>query len=139
MDYTNSSLNPPLIPGLPGMPMNGNYAPTSSPFFTVANQFLPRNLNDVIRWSRYITMQSPVTTEVLRKFATYPITDFIIDSDSDNVKKTYESLFHKLNLKTVLHDVGFEYYSIGNVFVSLYTPIHRELVCPSIGCGARYT
>jgi hypothetical protein len=130
------SMQPPLVPGMPGIPLSGNYAPTSSPFFTIANQFLPRNLHDVIRWARYITMQSPVTTEVLRKYSTYPITDFVYDTDNEASKKLYGNLFETMKMKSVLHDVGFEYHSIGNVFLSLYTPIHRELRCK--GCDTRF-
>src|ERR1017187_7332104 len=71
----------------------GNYAPTNSPFFTVANQFLPRNLHDVIRWARYITTQSPVTTEVIRKLSTYPITNFLVDTKSEKTKEKYKEVF----------------------------------------------
>jgi hypothetical protein len=136
MNPSQMSLQPPLVPGMPGIPFGGNYAPTSSPFFTIANQFLPRNLHDVIRWARYITMQSPVTTEVLRKYSTYPITDFVYETDNEASKNLYSNLFETMKMKSVLHDIGFEYHSIGNVFLSLYTPIHRELVCR--GCSSRY-
>lgn len=136
MNASQISLQPPLVPGMPGIPLSGNYAPTSSPFFTIANQFLPRNLHDVIRWARYITMQSPVTTEVLRKYSTYPITNFVFETDNEAQKTLYERLFKIMKMKTVLHDIGFEYHSIGNVFLSLYTPIHRELICPT--CNNRY-
>lgn len=104
---------------------------TPSPWFTVANQFLPRNLHDVIRWARYITIQSPVTTEVIRKLSTYPITDFIIESKDEGLRKKYKEIFKSFKLKQALQDVGFDYYTIGNVFTSIYFPIHRTLTCPS--------
>lgn len=125
---------PPLIPGV--SPMGGNFAPTTSPFHTVANQFLPRNLHDVIRWSRYITTQSPVTTEVIRKLSTYPITDFVTDTTSQRTKEKYEEIFTSFKLKATLHDIGFEYYTIGNVFLSIYFPIFRNLICPA--CTTAY-
>lgn len=124
---------PPLTVGFnsPGLGnlTNSNMAVTRSPFFTVANQFLPRNLHDVIRWARYITTQSPVTTEVIRKLATYPVTDFVIETEKEATRKKYKELFKSFKLRSVLHDVGFEYYTLGNVFVSIYFPIHRTLVC----------
>lgn len=103
---------------------------TKSPYFTVANQFLPRNLHDVIRWARYITLHSPVTTEVIRKLSTYPITDFVIDSENKDVLEIYNKIFKSFKLKRALHDIGFEYHTIGNVFISIYYPIQRMLVCP---------
>lgn len=130
---------PPLTPlgsqiGVAGAGGNpGNYGMTKSPYFTIANQFLPRNLHDVIRWARYITLHSPVTTEVLRKLSTYPITEFIIDSENRDTVALYKRIFESFKLKTALHDIGFEYHTVGNVFVSLYFPIQRTLQCPHCG------
>jgi hypothetical protein len=122
---------PPPIPGTSGrLPGDNTLATASSPWFSVSNQFLPRNLHDVIRWAKYITVQSPVTTEVIRKYATYPITDFVIKTKSEATKNKYESIFKSFKLKSALHNIGFEYYTVGNVFVSIYFPIHRTLFCP---------
>lgn len=127
---------PPLTPGynsttsIPGL-SGSNLATTRSPFFTSANQFIPRNLHDVIRWARFITMQSPVTTEVIRKLATYPITDFTVDTEKPATKSKYNEIFKSVKLKSALHDIGFDYYTTGNVFISIYFPIQRNLVCPS--------
>lgn len=132
---------PPLVPGGFGSSMlsgSGNViAPSRSPFFSVANQFLPRNLHDVIRWARYITMQSPVTTEVVRKLATYPVTNFTVETDKASLRKQYQDLFKGFQLKSVLHEIGFEYHTIGNVFLSIYFPIHRSLVCSK--CATTYS
>lgn len=122
---------PPPIPGTSGqLPGANNFATATSPWFSVSNQFLPRNLHDVIRWAKYITVQSPVTTEVIRKFATYPITDFVVKTTSEATKRKYEEIFKSFKLKSALHNIGFEYYTVGNVFISIYFPIHRSLVCP---------
>jgi hypothetical protein len=130
------NFQPPAIPGVSQGASSAGSASGANPFFTVANQFLPRNLHDVIRWAKYITMQSPVTTEVIRKLSTYPITDFLVDSKSEKVKEKYEEVFKSFKLKQLLYDIGFEYYTVGNVFVSIYFPIQRSLICP--GCKTAY-
>ena len=127
---------PPLTPlgnqiGVGGS--TGNYAMTKSPYFSIAHQFLPRNLHDVIRWARYITLQSPVTTEVVRKLSTYPITDFVVDSEHRDTVELYKKIFASFRLKSSLHDIGFDYHTLGNVFLSVYYPIQRTLVCRSCG------
>lgn len=124
---------PPLTPGFGnynGM-MAGNHAQTKNPFYSVGNQFLPRNLHDVIRWVRFITIQSPVTTEVLRKLSTYPITKFIYDVKDPATKVKYEKIERSYKLKSALHDIGFQYHTIGNVFISVHFPIHRSFICPN--------
>lgn len=121
----------------PLSPLGGAAGQQPNPWFTVANQFVPRNLHDVIRWARYITIQSPTTSEVIRKLATYPITDFLIDTEQEGLKTRYEKVLRSFKLKEILQDAGFEFFTIGNVFVSIYFPIHRELKCPM--CGTKYT
>lgn len=125
-----SPYNAPPIPGTTGG-LTRDYAPTSSPFFTVADQFLPRNLHDIIRWSRFITLKSPVTTEVIRKYSTYPITSLVTDTDSQELKDKYESVYRSFKLIESLQDAAFEYYTVGNAFLSIYYPIHRSLICPA--------
>lgn len=107
-----------------------------NPWFTIANQFLPRNLHDIIRWAQYITSQSPVTTEVIRKLVTYPVTDFIVSTEDESTKRRYKEVFKSIKLRNILHDAGFDYYTIGNVFLSIYYPVKRELECPA--CGTRH-
>lgn len=127
---------PPLTPigsqyGTTGA--GSNYGVTKSPYFSIANQFLPRNLHDVIRWARYITLHSPVTTEVIRKLSTYPITEFIVDTENKDTQALYSRVFDSFRMKTSLHDIGFDYHTLGNVFLSVYFPIQRSLVCPVCG------
>lgn len=106
-----------------------NFGQTPSPWFTVANQFLPRNLHDVIRWSKYITTQSPTTTEVIRKLASYPITSFEVDSKEKTTVDKYKEVFKLLSLRQNLQEIGFGYHTLGNVFISIYYPITRVLRC----------
>lgn len=129
-----SPLNTPPIPGVSeGATQSGN------PWFLVGNQFLPRNFLDTIRWSKYIILQSPVVAETLRKYSTYPITDFVFDTKSEETKTKYKALMKSFKMKEALMNIGFEYFTIGNSFVSIYTPIHRSLVCPSRSCGASFS
>lgn len=106
-----------------------NFGQTPSPWFTVANQFLPRNLHDVIRWSKYITTQSPTTTEVIRKLSSYPITSFEVDSKEQTTVDKYKEVFKLLSLRQNLQEIGFGYHTLGNVFISIYYPITRVLRC----------
>lgn len=119
----------------PSLAMSGQFrtGQTANPWFTVANQFMPRNLHDIIRLSRYIIMQSPTVTEVLRKYATYPITDFHIETKEAAVEEKYKRIIKSLSLKEKLHDIGFDYQAVGNCFISLYLPFERTMTCPVCG------
>ncbi len=111
---------------------------TPNPFFLISNQFLPRNFNDVIRWSRFVLTQSPTLSEVIRKYSTYPITSFVVESPIENHKKAWKKIIKKVKLKTVLEEAGFNYYSMGNHYASVYFPLTRMMACSTQGCGAEY-
>lgn len=136
----NDPFNPPLIPGLSNAAIggqgNGNYAQGRNPQYTIANQYLPRNLKDVIRWSKFITAQSPVTSEVLRKLATYPITNFTYSSDDASTRERYQEIAKSFALKQKLHSIGFQFHTQGNVFVSVYLPFVRMITCTT--CAASF-
>lgn len=125
-----SSLQPPPIP------LTNGIGQTANPWFTIANQFLPRNLHDVIKWARYITLHSPTAAEVIRKLSTYPITEFEIDSHKESLVKKYKEIHKSVRLIETLHNVGFQYYTIGNCFLSVYFPIQRTLQCKH--CATEY-
>lgn len=127
----SSLLSSPPIPGT-----TEGASQSANPWFVVANQFLPRNFVDTIRWSKYIILQSPVVAETLRKYATYPITDFTIDTKNEKVKEKYLEILKSFKMKEALMNIGFEYFTIGNSFISVYTPIHRSLCCPT--CNSVY-
>ena len=120
-----------LNPSPTGMADSYEVGQLPNPFFTQANQFIPRSFHDIIKWSRYITTQAPTTTEVIRKLSSYPITDFIVDSDQEHTIDTYKKIFKSIKLKERLSDSGFDYYTLGNVYTSIYFPIDRHLHCPN--------
>jgi len=125
-----------MMDPLPGMgaygDFNRGYMP--NPFFTLSNQFLPRNFKEILRWADYIVTQSPTAAEVIRKQATYPITDFIPDTEDSKLADRYKRIVKSLQLKHRLNDIGFQYYTRGNVFVSMYLPFLRVASCPK--CAA---
>jgi hypothetical protein len=111
---------------------NRGYMP--NPFFTLSNQFLPRNFKEILRWADYIITQSPTAAEVIRKQATYPITDFLPDTDDEKLAARYKRIFETVQLKARLNDIGFQFHTRGNVFTSVYLPFIRMARCPQ--CGA---
>lgn len=120
-----------LNPTPSGMADSYQVGQLPNPFFTQANQFVPRSFHDIIKWSRYITTQAPTTTEVIRKLSSYPITEFIIESDNEKTVEEYKKIFRSIRMKERMSDAGFDYYTLGNVYTSIYFPIDRHLHCPN--------
>lgn len=110
---------------------------TSSPFYLLSNQFLPRNFNDVIRWSRFVLVNSPTLSEVIRKYSTYPVTSFIIQAPIEAHKTSWKKIIKKVKLKSFLEDAGFSYHAMGNFYFSIYFPLIRMIICNS--CQSEYS
>lgn len=111
----------------------GSYA---NPAYDVSSQFLPRSFSDLLKWTRFIIVKSPTTTEVLRKMATYPITEITISTPKESLKERYEEIFESVQIIDKLSDGGFDYHAFGNSFTSMYFPIDRFITCTS--CKASY-
>ena len=120
--------------GMQGRYELGSYA---NPAFNVSNQFLPRSFSDLLKWTRFIIVKSPTTTEVLRKLATYPITEVTIDTSKEGLKDKYEEIVESVKVIEKLSDGGFDYHAFGNSFTSIYFPVDRFIQCP--GCKASYS
>jgi len=105
----------------------GTYA---NPSYTVSGQFLPKNFHDLLKWTRFIIVKSPTVTEVLRKLATYPITDVVVNSPNSKLRDKYEDIIESIRLIEKMSDSGFDYQAYGNSFNSIYFPIDRFLKCP---------
>lgn len=102
-----------------------------APWFDIANTFLPPNIASLIRWCRFYSNSHPIAG-VLRKMAMYPITDFIYEGPTEELRETYRDVLDEvLDLKSVLVAAGIDYYTFGNSFVTLYEPFTRFLVCNS--------
>lgn len=105
-----------------------------SPFFDVAHTYLPDTIKQMFRWCRYYTLTNPLIAAVVNKMAEYPITDILIETDSEGTKKLWTNFFEDvLQLRAFLVDIGLFYGCYGNAIVSINYPFRKFLVCR--GCG----
>jgi hypothetical protein len=72
-----------------------------------------------------------------RRVVRYFLTELDLEGESDNEREKYEEFLNeKLHLLTQLSEIGDDYMTYGNVFISLYFPFDRYLICPN--CGTTY-
>jgi len=107
-----------------------------SPFFDIAQQFLPSNQHELHKWCRYYFLTNPVINAACSKMAEYPVTALIFESDDPEVQKLYKKVEDHLKLRSFQVEVGLDYFVYGNAFVSVFLPFEKYLICGS--CGARY-
>lgn len=113
-----------------GDPIRSNNASHPNPMFDYLTGFVPRKLKDLFKWSEYLSVNSAHIYAVVRKFGEYPITTVQYETTSESERERHKDLFEKtLRIKGFLTKVSFDKYVYGNVFISLYEPFKRELIC----------
>lgn len=100
-----------------------------SPFFDVAQQYLPSTIHEMLRWCSYYFLTNPIINVAVTKMAEYPVTDMIYEDPDPQVRARYAELEEVLRLRAFQVEIGLDYHAYGNCFVSIYYPFIRFLVC----------
>lgn len=93
----------------------------------------------MMHWGRYFYDWHPIIHAAINKMAAYPITDFVFETEDPALKKVYEELFEKINVRSILVRMGLDYFVLGNSYFSLSMPFKRLLHCPECGSAAALT
>ena len=111
-----------------------------SPFFDIVSTYLPKNIKTLFKFCRDYFKTNGWLRNVITKLATYPITDLLFDSsiDQKTKKELSEVLNNKLRIKSFLIEVGLDYYTYGNVFISTFLKTKRFLKCSACGEQNQY-
>ena len=113
-----------------GSPVQGVNYP--SPFFDIAHTYLPTTVKQMFRWCRYYFLTNPLLNAVSFKLSEYPVTDIIIEHKDAEVGKKWEVIVQEsLRYRAFQVEVGLDYFTYGNAFVSIGFPFHKHLTCAS--------
>ena len=107
-----------------------------SPFFDIAQQFLPTNQHQLHKWCRYYFLTNPVINAACSKMAEYPVTPLVFETEDPELQKLGRKVEGQLKLRSFQVEVGLDYFVYGNAFVSVFLPFEKYLICSS--CKARY-
>ena len=107
-----------------------------SPFFDIAQTYMPPTVKELFRWCQYFFYKDPMIGAVVTKMAEYPVTNFVYNSQQKHVRDGWKQLLEDdLNLKAFLIEVGLDYFTYGNSFISINLPFVRWIQCGSKGCS----
>jgi hypothetical protein len=103
-----------------------------SPFFDIAHTYLPPTVRALFRWCRYYFLTNPLINATIFKLSEYPITDVVVEHDDPQVvSKWQDYLQDDLNYDTFRLESGLDYFTYGNVYVSILYPFVKYLQCTS--------
>src|ERR1700729_2027856 len=109
-----------------------------SPFFDVAHTYLPTTVKQMFRWCRYYFLTNAPLNAVIFKMSEYPVTDIIFDHSSDDLKSKWREYFQDhLRYRAFQVEVGLDYFTYGNAFISIGYPFKKYLSCSSCSFKAQ--
>jgi hypothetical protein len=99
------------------------------PFFDQGQAYLPTSVKNMFHWCRFYFLTNPAVHAAITKMAEYPVTPIIFKTENNTLRKKYEEIARQLDLKSFRVEVGLDYYTYGNAFVSLVFPFTKFLQC----------
>ena len=104
-----------------------------NPFYDVASEFIPTDINNVLEWCEYIWLTFGTWRSASKRVVRYFLTDLVLEGESEDERDDFESfLKDDLHIMTELGQIGDEYMTYGNAFISMFFPFDRWFTCP--GC-----
>lgn len=99
------------------------------PFFDQGQAYLPTSYKNLFHWCRYYFLTNPAVHASISKLAEYPVTSIIFKTENDALREKYDRIVRALDLKTFMVEVGYDYFTYGNAFVSVMFPFKKFLIC----------
>ena len=108
-----------------------------NPFCDIASEYVPRDIVQIFEWAEYLYLTFGTFRQAARRVVRYFLTEIVLDGESEDEREAYmDFLNNELHLLSRLAEIGDDYMVYGNVFVSIFFPFDRFLICPS--CGTYY-
>lgn len=106
-----------------------------NPFFDLANNYIPKNIKTLFKFCRTFFYTNGFLRNVVTKLTEYPITDLLFETTvNKETREKYLLAFNKhLKLKRFLIEIGLDYFTYGNCFISVYLRPKRFLKCSKCG------
>jgi len=100
-----------------------------SPFFDVAQQFLPENVHQLQIWCRFYFLTNPVVNVGCRKMSEYSVTPIIWQTEDEQVLRLYKDVERRLRFRQFQVETGLDYNVYGNSFTSVLFGLEKYLGC----------
>lgn len=108
-----------------------------NPFFDIASEYVPEDINQILEWCEYLYLTMGTYRSASRRVVRYFLTEVVLEGESDDEREDFESFLNDdMHILNELAQVGDDFMTYGNVFVSIYFPFERFLICPN--CGMTY-
>ena len=107
-----------------------------NPWFDIASEYVPRDITTILEWCEYIMMTHGTYRSAAKRVVRYFLTELVLEGEDEKEKDKYEKFLNdELHIMQRLADIGDDFMTYGNVFISIYFPFDRWLICPECHTG----
>ena len=103
------------------------------PFFDQGQAYLPTSVKNLFHWCRFYFLTNPAVNAAVTKMAEYPITPIVFKTDNNDLRNKYSKIVRMLDLKSFRVEIGLDYFTYGNAFISVMFPVRKFLKCTNCG------
>ena len=109
--------------------------PYPNPFFDLANNYIPSNIKTLFKFCKSFYYTNSFLRNVVTKLTEYPITDILYDEPLDeHWQNRLNDILHKqIKIKSFLIEIGLDYFTYGNAFITASMKPKRFLKCGVCG------
>jgi hypothetical protein len=101
-----------------------------NPFCDIASEYIPSDLDEIFDWCSYLYLSFGAYRSASRRVVRYFITEIAVEGQSQDEQDRFEELLlEKVGIVNALSEIGDDFMTYGNVFISLFLPFDRFLVC----------
>lgn len=105
-----------------------------SPWFDLAQTYMPRTVKAMFQECRYFFMSSGPINAAVFKLSEYPVTEVEVEHEDPQTRKRWkEYLENTARIRAFLVEVGLDHNVFGNAAVSMNYPFKKYLSCESCG------
>jgi len=108
-----------------------------NPFFDIASEYVPSEINSIFEWCEFLYLTMGTYRSATRKVVRYFLTEIILTGESEDEREEIQDMLEKqLHMLTELAQIGDDFMTYGNVFISIYFPFDRFMICQE--CKAQF-
>jgi len=102
---------------------------------------LPNDIKEVIQWSEFIVANVPLVASAIEKMSSVSITNLNYHTEdlselATEKRRSWKNIMeNSLEVIDRLQEIGYNYMLSGNVFLSVFFPVERQVQCAA--CGAK--
>lgn len=98
-----------------------------NPFFDIASEYMPRHMPTIFEFCEYLYLTYGTFRSASRKVVRYFLTEIYLEGE--DTEDYNELLNTKLHMLSELAAIGDDFMVYGNVFISVFFPFDRLLIC----------